>query len=369
MKSKVALIRCDDYNSGDVHDAVKKAVDLLGGISSIVKQGNRVLIKPNLLSAKPPESAVDTHPEVVRAVIRLAKEAGGAVEVGDSPGGSIKKMADVYVASGIKKICEEENVKIISFNRAKKIKGIPIALAPLETDVFISVPKFKTHSLMTLTGAVKNVFGIVPGLSKTQCHKMAPHPVPFAKLLVDIYSYSPPHLTIMDGITAMEGEGPGPAGTPKKMNLVAVSTDAVSMDAVLSKTVGLEPFDILTTKEAHRRGLGNGNIEDIEIVGDDLNQFIQPDFKLPKTSVFRYMPNFLMWFVAHFIKLRPVSKPDQCTNCGLCIKSCPVGAISSKNGALKFDYNKCILCLCCHEFCPENAIFIKENLLARVIRT
>ncbi len=259
-------------------------------------------------------------------------------------------------------------MKISPFNRVKKIHGIPIITAPLEADVFISLPKFKTHSLMILTGALKNVFGIVPGLFKTECHKLAPHPVNFAKLLVDIYSYAPPHLSIVDGVIGMEGEGPA-AGKLRNINLIAASTDAVSLDAVLSRIMGLEPFDILTTREADRRKLGNGHIENIEIVGDDLDQFIQKDFKLPNTTMYHHIPNFLMRLMSRFLRIKPDVDPDKCTGCALCVKSCPVGAIAIEKGRIKFNYNKCILCLCCHEFCPENAIYVKENTFVKLIRT
>ncbi len=369
-KSRVSLIRCSSYRPHKVYDAVRKAIDPLGGINSIIKPGNRVLIKPNLLSAKPPESGIDTHPEVVRAAIRLAKEAGGIVEVGDSPGGSVKKMADVYTGSGIRKVCEEENVGIAGFDKVRIIRGIPVATAPLEADVFISLPKFKTHSLMILTAGIKNVFGIVPGLFKTECHKLAPHPASFAKLLVDIYGYARPHLSILDGIVGMEGDGPAGGGTLREINLVAASTDAVSLDAVLSRIIGVEPFDIPTTREACRRGLGNGRIEDIDVVGGNLEQFIQPGFKLPKTTLYHRLPNSLMRVLSLFLRIKPDVRRDLCKNCGLCVESCPVGAISStEKGGIEFDYGKCILCLCCHEFCPENAIFIKENIIARLIRT
>ncbi len=369
MKSKVSLIRCNSYNSQDVYDAVKACVDLLGGISSIVRNDARVLVKPNLLSAKPPESGIDTHPEVVRAVIRLVKEAGGYVQVGDSVGGSAKKMADVYAISGIGQVCQEEGVEIVSFDRIRMIRNIPVATAALEADVFISVPKFKTHSLMTLTGGVKNVFGIVPGLYKTKCHKLAPGPENFARLLVDVYSFARPHLSILDGIIGMEGEGPGTGGTLREINLIAASTDAVSLDAVLARIVGLEPFDIRTTREAHRRQLGIGRMENIEVLGDDLSDFIQYGFKLPKTTIYHLVPDSLLRFLAVLLKVKPQVRLDNCKNCGVCVKSCPVGAISNQNDIIKFDYSKCILCLCCHEFCPENAIFIKESIFHRIIRT
>jgi len=368
MKSKVSLIECKSYDTEQVYQAVKASVDLLGGIESIVRPGKTVLIKPNLLSAKPPETGIDTHPEVVRAVIRLVKQAGGKISVGDSPGGSVKKMSDVYTASGIEEICLQENVEIINFDRIEVIKGIPIAKAALETDVLISLPKFKTHSLMTLTAGVKNLFGVVPGLFKTECHKMEPKPNDFASLLVDIYSYAKPHLSIVDGIIGMEGDGPATGGILKNINLIAASTDAVSLDAVLTSIIGLKPFDISTTREADRRGLGIGRMDSIEIAGSQLADFIQKDFKLPKTSILHNIPNPLLKIVAKFFSLKPDVTPDKCKDCGICVKSCPKQAITVRKGRIEFDYSKCILCLCCHEFCPENAIFIKENIFVRMIR-
>ena len=366
MKSKVALVKCKNYDSLKVCAAVKKAVDLIGGVSSVVKRGDRVLIKPNLLSARPPESGVDTHPEVVRAVIRLVKEAGGIPRLGDSPGGAVK-MAEIYEVSGMTRVCREEDVELVNFDRARIIKGIPVARAPLEADVLISVPKFKTHELMMLTAAVKNIFGVIPGLFKGECHKMAPNPAIFARLLVDIFSYAKPHLSIIDGIVAMEGEGPG-AGTLRNTSLIAASTDAVSLDAVLTCIMGLKPYEIATTKEADRRGLGIGRMKNIEVTGDKLEEFIGSPFTLPKTRMLYHLPNLLLRLLSGFYRLRPQIIAEKCKECELCVKSCPVGAISKENGKLKFDYRKCILCLCCHEFCPENAILIKKNAFARMIR-
>ena len=388
MRSKVSLVRCDNYQTESVYEAVKRSIDLLaphfirdnsrgnperservGGINTYVKEGQRVLIKPNLLSAKPPESGIDTHPEVVRAVIRLVKEAGGRVSVGDSPGGSVKKIAGVYEASGIAKVCREEDVPMLNFEKIEMFKNIPIARAALKADVLISVPKFKTHSLMTMTGGVKNLFGIVPGLFKTECHKRAPNPDIFADLLVDVYSYARPHLSVIDGIIGMEGDGPATAGTLRQMDLIAASSDAVSLDAVLAKIIGLEPFDISTTREADLRGLGIGRLDYIDIVGEKLDNFVQSDFKLPKTSILHRIPSPVLKFIAGFFKDKPDIDQDKCKNCGICIKSCPKQAIAVKDGQIKIDCRQCILCLCCHEFCPENAVFIKENLFFRIIRS
>jgi len=369
VNSKVSLVRCASYEREEVFNRVRKSIDLLGGMSSFVKSGNQVFIKPNLLAAKPPESGIDTHPEVVRAVIRLVKEQGGIPSVGDSPGGSVKKMDDVYEKSGIKKVCEEEKAQLIKFDKIEMFGGIPIASCAREADCFISLPKFKTHELTVLTAAVKNVFGLVPGLFKTECHKFAPNVIKFSSLLVDIFSFARPHLSVVDGIVGMEGEGPGAAGTLRKIGLIAASADAVSIDAVLAVIMGIKPFDVPTTSIAHRRGLGKGNLTQIDIVGEDINRLKQVGFKLPKTTILHRMPNLPLRALASLIKLKPAVDKGRCTGCGLCAESCPVDALRMEKGRPVFNYSKCIRCLCCHEFCPENAIYIKENFLARRIRT
>ncbi len=366
MPSQVSLARCGSYNPEEVYRAVKEAVSLIGGIKRFVKPGDKVLVKPNMLSARPPEEAITTHPEVVRAVIRLVREAGGSPGVGDSHGGSSHRMEEVYEKTGIGKVCDEEKTEKLIFEKFRKINGIPVALAALEADVIISVPKFKTHSLTVLTAGIKNIFGVVPGLYKTRCHMDAPNPAVFAKLLAEVYSYAAPQLTVLDGVTAMEGEGPGSAGTPRRMDLIAASNDAVSMDAVLCRIMGVEPFSVPLIKEAARRGPGEA--ENMQILGWKWESFHKEDFKLPGATFLHKLPNALLRPMALLLKTFPDANPENCTGCRVCEENCPAGAITEKKGRPVFNRHKCILCLCCLEFCPHNAVYIRKNRLYRLIR-
>jgi len=367
-KRKVSIVRCKDYDSLRVYEAVQKVMDLLGGMSKFVKKGDNVLLKPNLLSARPPESGVDTHPEVVRAVARLVRESGGNPKIGDTPGGSVKRMEDVYEKSGMRKMAEEENLELLNFDKIEEVNGIPIASFALESDLVITIPKFKTHSLIGLTGAVKNVFGVVPGLFKTYLHRSFPNYKNFAKVIVDIYSTVRPGLAIMDGIVAMEGEGPA-SGDLRNMGLVLASNDPVSLDAVLASIVGIKPFDIETTRQAHERGLGIGDLNSIQIVGEKLEDVLCHDFRLPKTALLYKLPNSITKTIAKGLKFKIAVHRDECTRCSICVKSCPAKAMSMDGKGVVIDYKMCIFCLCCHEFCPKKAIYVKEGMLAKIIRT
>jgi uncharacterized protein (DUF362 family)/Pyruvate/2-oxoacid:ferredoxin oxidoreductase delta subunit len=364
MKPKVAIVRCRDYNPLNLYQAISEAIDLIGGFSLFINKGDKVLLKPNLLAARSPETAVDTHPEVVRAVIRLTQEAGGIPLVGDSPGGCIK-VEEVYEISGIKKICKEESVRLIKFERLKEIDGVPVAREALEVDKIISIPKFKTHSLTLITGAIKNVFGVVPGIFKSECHRLHPHVKDFTKLLVNIFSLLHPSVSIMDGIVAMEGNGPA-SGEIRDLGLIITSSDAIALDSVASSIVGLNPLDVPTTQEAYIRGLGEARLERIEVVGESLEGVKVKDFRLPKTSILSYLPCSLLNILSHLIQFRPKINRNKCKQCNLCFNSCPVRAIEPCSYGYRIDYHRCILCLCCNEVCPYQAVFISKGPLAKI---
>ena len=366
MKAKVSIVKCPDYNFKNLDLAVRQAVDLLGGMSSFVKPGQRVLLKPNLLSARTPDEGVDTHPELLRAVIRLVKECKGIIVVGDSPGGfGFHLSGEVYEKSGVKKVCIEEEVKLVKFDKVTIKNNIPFSNYVLGCDVLISLPKFKTHNLTILTGGVKNLFGTVPGLRKTEYHKEGAHPLKFASILVDIYSQVKPHLSIMDGVVAMQGDGP--AGKDlRNLGIIMASADAVAMDAVMAKMVGLEPFEIHTTFLADSRGIGVGNLRSIEIRGEKLEEVAVKNFKLPRPSVLCWLPPFLSKFLFNLIQLWPFIDEKVCNKCQICAKSCPKKTITISEKTSAICYKDCIRCLCCYEVCPYQAITIRRNFWAKL---
>ena len=346
--------------------AIKRAVDSIGGIETFVKPGMKVLLKPNLLSARPPEDGVDTHPEVVRAVIRLVKSAGGVVRIGDSPGGYHKDINEVYEKSGIKRVAEEENAELVNFVKSKFVDGFPIAREVFDCDLMISVPKLKTHVITVITAALKNTYGTVTGLYKTECHSKAPREEDFAKIVAKIHSISRPRLNILDAVVAMEGDGPS-SGTLRSMGIVMASEDAVAMDSCIAKLIGLEPLDVLVTKEAHAIGLGEADLSKIEITGDDIKTFDISNFKLPQTLPIKYIPRGIANSIASLVKFRPAIDKLICRRCNLCKVSCPVNAIESNENGYYIDYAKCIGCMCCHEVCPYRAISVKRNILTKMI--
>ncbi|MCM8790969.1 MAG: DUF362 domain-containing protein [Candidatus Omnitrophica bacterium] len=364
--ARVSLIRCASYDPDAVYESVKRAVDLVGGIGSFVKQGMKVLLKPNLLSERPPEDAVDTHPEVVRVVARLVKIAGGEPVIGDAPGGYGKNIEAIFEKSGIRRVAKEEGIGLVKFTSSRFIEGIPITNYVFDCDRIISLPKLKTHSITVLTAGIKNMFGTVTGLYKAETHSRAPREEDLVKILAKVFSIAKPHLTVLDGIVAMDGDGPA-AGDPKSMKLVMASPDAVAIDACVAKIVGLNPLDILLTKAAYEAGLGEADLARIEIAGEAIDEFISKDFRLPQTTPLKVIPRAVVNALASFIRFKPWINEDLCERCGLCGETCPVDAITVERNHCRIDYKKCVRCLCCQEVCPYRAISIRRNILTKMV--
>lgn len=363
---RVALIRCENYDMDRVFDAVKRSIDLIGGIEAFVSPDMKVLLKPNLLSARLPEDAVDTHPEVVRAVIRLVKGAGGVPFIGDSPAGYGKNIEEIFEKSGMKKVSDEEGIRLETFTASKLINGIPIARQIFDSDRVISIPKFKTHTITVLTAAVKNMFGSVVGLYKAECHSRSPKEEDFSGIVAKVYSITKPHLTVIDGVIAMEGDGPS-SGIIRKMGLIMAGEDAVAIDSCLAKIMGLAPLDILVTKEAYEANLGEADLARIEVLGESLDAFIAKDFKLPQTTPLKYLPKGVIGRLASLIRFKPYIDNEACKRCNLCKLTCPVHCIEIEKKRCSIDYKRCVRCMCCHEVCPYRAISIKRNILTKMV--
>ncbi|MFH1752718.1 MAG: DUF362 domain-containing protein, partial [Candidatus Omnitrophota bacterium] len=329
MRSKVSIVRCGSYDPAPLKRAIERSLDLIGGISRFVKPSDKVLVKPNLLSARLPDEAVDTHPEFVRAVVRIVKEAGGVPSIGDSPGSffTVKSINHVYEQSGMKEVAENEGAGLVSFNQAVHINGYPIARAIKEFDLVINLPKFKTHAMAVLTGAVKNMYGLVPGLSKVQYHKQAPNINEFSNVLADIFEITKPALSIMDGIVGMDGDGPA-AGRVREIGYILSSGDAVSLDAAFADMAGVPYSRNKLLRTVTERGLGKGCLDDIEILGESLSSARIKDFKLPKTAPQNRAPSFIAKYIARIIHFRPFINESLCEKCLICKPACPVDAIT-----------------------------------------
>jgi uncharacterized protein (DUF362 family)/NAD-dependent dihydropyrimidine dehydrogenase PreA subunit len=377
MKSKVAIVRCNSYEAEEVTKAVSRGMELLGGAGTFVKKGEKILLKVNLLVGEVPEKCVTTHPAVFRAVSELFAAEGAVLSYGDSPGFGATHAA--AKKAGIADVADELNVELADFKDGRDAffeagnqnKKFYIANGVLDADGLISLPKMKTHGLERFTGAVKNQFGCVVGMRKGEFHVKLPDATDFARMLVDLNGLVKPRLYIMDGIVAMEGNGPR-GGTPRPMHVLLFSTDPIALDATASRMINLNPLFVPTTLVGAETDAGRYKEEDIEIVGDALKDFICMDFNVERTPVKAIKKGKMVQFLNNRLVAKPFILVDKCTQCGTCVQSCPVEgkAVNWQNGdktkAPVYDYSKCIKCYCCQEMCPESAIILKEPMIIKV---
>src|SRR4030042_4739334 len=371
METTVSIIKCQTYDEMEVLSGLRRAIDLIGGIQTFVKRGDRVLLKPNLLYGKAPEKAVTTHPSIIRGIIQIIREEGGFPFLGDSPGmGSALGVAE---RAGIKKIADAMGCPIVEFNRpvlAKERKGrifknIEIDQAIFEADVVINLPKWKTHAQMLLTLGVKNLFGCIPGPRKALWHlKAGEDRKTFAQMLVDIYHIIQPGLTILDGIIGMEGNGPN-SGRPIPLGLILASGDSLSLDQIVCDLLGILRKSLLTNRVAFEQGIEMGSID---VLGEKVEEVKISNFEFPTLFQMDWgLPRFLSKALKNTLTSKPMIDQQICNVCDQCAKICPPKALARKEKKLVFDYGRCIRCFCCLEVCPEGAISIKPGWALKLI--
>jgi uncharacterized protein (DUF362 family)/Pyruvate/2-oxoacid:ferredoxin oxidoreductase delta subunit len=371
MKSSVSIVKCQNYDEGKVLGGLRRSIDLIGGIEAFVRQGSRVILKPNLLYGKSPEKAVTTHPAIVKGMIQIVREAGGTPFIGDSPSvGGLMRTAE---KAGIKAVANEMKCPLVEFNkpilpperRGKIFKRLEVDQAVLDADVIINLPKFKTHSLTLLTLGVKNLFGCIPGPRKALWHlKAGEDRKTFAQILVDIYQVIQPSLTILDGIVGMEGNGPN-SGQPIPLGLILASGDSLSLDQIVCDLLGISRKSLLTNRVAFEQGLGK---DGIEVVGEKVENMKIHHFQFPTLSQPDWnLPGFLRRALKNALTSKPVIQEEICNACNRCSEICPPKALARKEKDLTFDYGRCIRCLCCLEVCPEGAISIKQGWALRIV--
>ncbi|BCS80498.1 DUF362 domain-containing protein [Anaerocellum diazotrophicum] len=367
---KVAIVKCDTYNLQNVKDAILKGINLIG---CEIPKKDCVLVKPNLLMKKSPEDAVTTHPTVVQATVEIIKEKVAKVIIADSPGGPYtkKRLENIYQAAGIKVLENLENVYLnydtsyrdLNVERST-FKKLSLISPYFESQGIINLPKLKTHQMAVFTGAVKNLFGLVPGGQKAEMHFRFQDVRRFMEMLIEIFIVAKPMLNIMDGIVAMEGEGPS-AGKPKKLGILLISEDAIALDYVACKIIGLDIKDVPLLEVAKEKGLLNP--DEVEIVGEMIEDVAPSSFELvlrPEISFVKgRLPQFLSRFLDSFLSPRPVFDRNICIGCAECFNACPAQAIEMKSRKAYLDLKKCIKCYCCHELCPAKAIKIKRSFL------
>ncbi len=374
---KVALKKCDTYNQLEVDTAVKEALDLLGGIENYITPGQKVFLKLNLLMKKKPEEAVTTHPVVVEAVVKLLQAVGATVTIGDSPGGpyNAKMLKGVYKACGIEAVASRTGAKLNdnyeevkrSHPQGKLMNHLVITKAIADADVVISLSKLKTHQMTRFTGAVKVMFGAIPGLKKAEYHLNLPDIKDFSNMLLDIVTLTKPVISIMDGVIGMEGHGPS-AGDPRQVGAILASENPMALDVVAVSLVGIEPSSIPTIQVAEERGMIS-SLKQIEILGNKLQDFNVISFKAPKISgVSDFpIPEFIKKRVHKVLKPIPIFISEDCIKCGDCAANCPPKVLTMGKEKPEIDIDKCIRCFCCQELCPKKAVKVKRSWLSKAL--
>ena len=345
------------------YESVRLAVDRAFELFPLEFRGKRVLIKPNLLRASEAKEGIVTHPAVLRAVVEKVETMGPAsIVVGDNPGifgyganeESFKKTGLMEAAKGYYQNIGNDSQKV-DFN-PDFMSAVSISQAVLDADIIISLPKFKTHGLTVITGAIKNSYGFLPGAQKAKLHKAAGSAERFHEMLVDVFRLRVPDLFLVDAVVGMEGNGPASPDL-RNIGLILASDNAVALDGIIATMMGCEPGRLRFLQKAREVGLGDYDLSAIEIIGE-LRQL--PDFKLPPLGGEANLKNEAMQAGLHRRTLsRPQADPKLCTGCGTCIDQCPVSALSMNDHIPQVDTDTCITCFCCQEICPEKAITLK----------
>jgi uncharacterized protein (DUF362 family)/Pyruvate/2-oxoacid:ferredoxin oxidoreductase delta subunit len=375
----VAIVRCSSYDTAAVLSAVRTGFDLIGGAASLFRPGERILLKPNVLLGNPPERSVTTHPVVFRAAATMLRESGVVLSYGDAPAGLFSVLANM-VKSLIAPVADELSIPLADFEKGqwvpfpqgKASKNLFLANGVLVCDAIVGLPKLKTHGLTRFTGAVKNQFGCVPGTVKGEHHARHTDPYDFARLLVDIATRTRPRLCIMDGIMAMEGNGPQ-SGTPKHLGIILMSTDPVALDAVACRIIGLDPEFVPTNTLGEEAGLGVWRPEAITIVGESIESVTDRSFDVVRKPPQSMPQGRLLRMIKNKVTMRPAIDAVACIRCGRCVEICPVkpkALVWTKAGKKippAYDYHRCIRCFCCQEICPEAAIRIATPRLIKLL--
>ncbi len=362
---QVAVVR---VNGDDVFSAVRRAVNLVGGLQ--LGKGDLLLIKPNMLNTRTALEGVTSDPRIVVSLVKLARERGARVVVGDSSGSSTPlRTREVFKATGMEEAVRNAGGEIVDFDSQQPVL-VEVASNPpvrvvvprllMEASMVVNVPKLKTHVQTIYTGAIKNIaMGCIIGQTKLLVHRLGRSCKDLSRLIVDIYVAisSNVELHVMDAIVGMEGNGPN-VGDPVKLNLVLVSRNALALDIAATLLVGFNPEEIPTISYAMQRGLGPSSIEEVELIGDEVSVPVRK-FKRPSTFKANLL-SYLSSLAYPILEWRPYIQRQRCTNCGSCADSCPTSAIDLQSSTI--NYSKCIRCYVCYEVCPSKAIALKRRI-------
>lgn len=361
-QSQVVVAECTTYSPKDVSAALSEIFQTIGGLETIIKPGQTVLIKPNLFGAHPPDHAVTTHPEIVRQLILHCQTAGaGTIWVGDSPVGA-QDENELWSRTGMRAAVEGTKAELKSWHGKQTPMrcGEDTLAIPAwydDVDVLISLPKLKAHSLTTMTCGLKNVYGIVSGPAKLQFHLKYPSPLTMSDFLVRVFAEFKPHLTIADAVIAMEGNGPA-HGTPRPVGVILASKDTVALDSCGCKALQIEPSTVPMIRLAAQRNLGHMMADKIHCVGSGISRLNATHMKPSMSRFLRHIPEPLFRLSTALWQMRPKIVHKHCIKCGNCVANCPKNTINVDESTQfpSIQQKGCIACFCCMESCPEGAI-------------
>lgn len=372
----VSIVRCADYGEETCERALREVLVPFGGLDW-VRPGMRVVIKANLVSAMKPEKAATTHPALLAALTRMLRERGANVVIGDSPGGTFAAphLNAVYRVCGLSEaeaagaeLNRDFSQKEADLPEAHTAKHITYTGYLDGADAIISFCKLKSHGMLSLSAATKNLFGAIPGIIKPEYHYRYPDPMDFADMLIDLNEFFRPKLYLVDAVQTMEGNGPT-AGTPKYMGALLAGTNPHKIDLLCAKLIGLEVKNVPTLRAAQERGLTPASAEELEVSGD-AEEFVCKDFVTVQKGTgtdFGAQKGKLLGAAAKTVlRARPKLKRSRCVGCGVCRDTCPAHAIVIEKGKAKIDRRACIRCFCCQEFCPKGAMRVHRTWVARI---
>ena len=378
QKYDVSIIPCDSYDAQEVKSALSSLLSPIGGLDW-VKEGMNIVIKANLVTFAHPDEAVTTHPSLICALIEMLCERGAKVIVGDSPGGlynaaflnrvySVCGLGAVEAAGG--ELNHDFGHSEAHFEDAKVAHDFTYTAYLDKADAIINFCKLKTHGMMGMSAAAKNMFGAIPGTMKPEYHFRYPNSADFARMIVDIDEYFAPKikLCIADAIIGMEGNGPT-KGTPRKIGCILASENPHKLDLVCAKLIGLSSDEIPTLGAARERGLIPESIDELKLFGD-LDSLIVPDYQniAVKNSLLFDNRSKLFGKIAKLaLEAKPTLKSKKCKGCEKCKQICPAQAIKMVKNKPQIDRSKCIKCFCCQEFCPFGAMDVHRPLLAKIL--
>lgn len=372
----VNVVKCNNYEQENVTNAMDRLIELIGGLD-FIKPNMKVAIKANLVTFMKPEQAATTHPALLCDLVSRLTKLGAEVVVGDSPGGIYTSayLKTIYSATKVNEI-EKYGGKLnfnfetseANFENAKIAKKFPYTSYLDEADVIINFCKLKTHGMMGMSSAVKNMFGVIPGTQKPEFHYRYPDHTDFANMLIDLNEYFKPQLYFVDAIVGMEGNGPT-AGKPRDIGFILASTNPYKLDLACAKLIGLKKEDVPTLEEAFKRGFAPATYEELTC-NEDLNQFTISDYDIIKHTHplgFEDKTKLFGRIATKALRSTPKLKVDECVGCGKCAEVCPVKAITIKNKKAVIDRSKCITCFCCQEFCPKGAMKVHRTAIAKIL--